>query len=168
MTPTNPGAGARVSPRFGTHIAVAVGVLLLGAALGFGTLQLPVATGYAKIGPRLMPTLVTIGLLALGAVLLKDALTGGFRGIDEEEEAAKPTHWPAFAWISGAMILNGALMVHAGFVIAGALMFVLAARAFGDRRWALNLGVGLLIAAATYAGFNFGLGLNLPRGILPI
>jgi putative tricarboxylic transport membrane protein len=160
MTSTKSGAGG--------HLAVAVGVLVLGAALGLGTLQLPEATGYAKIGPRLMPTLVTAGLFLLGAILLKEALTGGFRGVNEDEEAAQPTHWPAFAWISGAMILNGMLMVHAGFVIAGALMFTLAARGFGDRRWALNLGIGFLIAAATYAGFNFGLGLNLPSGILPI
>jgi putative tricarboxylic transport membrane protein len=66
------------------------------------------------------------------------------------------------------MIINGILMVPAGFVIAGIVMFMMAARGFGSRRWLKNGVIGAILAAMTYAFFNYGLGLNLPAGLLPI
>lgn len=155
------------STRSRGQLVVAAAVLLLGILIGVGTTQLPEASGYAKVGPRLVPTIVSGGLVLLGLLLLKEALFGGFKDFDEAEAAATPTRWPAFAWISGAMIVNGILMVPAGFVIAGIIMFVMAARGFGSVRWGFNVAVGALIAIATYAFFNYGLGLNLPAGLLP-
>ena len=66
------------------------------------------------------------------------------------------------------IIANGILMVPVGFVISGTLLFVLAARGFGSKAWVKNAIIGLIIAVATYAFFNYGLGLGLPRGILPV
>lgn len=156
------------APRHAGQILVAAGVLILGAALAYGTTQLPEATGYAKVGPRLMPTIVSVGLILLGLVLMKDALFGGFRGVDEAEAAANVTDWHAYAWITAGIIANGILMVPVGFVISGTLLFVLAARGFGNKDWVKNAIIGLIIAIVTYAFFNYGLGLGLPRGILPL
>ena len=149
------------------QLAVAAAVLVLGIAMALGTLQLPAASGYARVGPRLVPAIVSGALVLLGLLLLKEAWFAGFKDVDEGAEAATPTHWQAFGWISGAMIVDGILMVPAGFVIAGTVLFVLAARGFGSMRWTQNAVVGALIAALTYAFFNYGLGLNLPRGLLP-
>ncbi len=156
------------APRHTGQILVAAGVLILGAALAYGTTQLPEATGYAKVGPRLMPTIVSVGLILLGVVLMKEALFGGFRGVDEAEAAANSTDWRAYAWITVGIIANGILMVPVGFVISGALLFVLAARGFGNKDWVKNAIIGLIIAIVTYGFFNYGLGLGLPRGILPV
>ena len=161
-------SGAASTQKYVGQILVAVGVLVFGAALAYGTALLPEATGYAKVGPRLMPTIVAGGLILLGLVLLKEALFGGFRGVDEAEAAANPTDWYAIAWISAGIILNGILMVPVGFVISGTLLFVLAARGFGNKAWVKNAIIGLIIAVITYAFFNYGLGLGLPRGILPV
>jgi len=149
------------------QVAVSAAVLVLGVLMALGTRQFPEATGYAGVGPRLVPAIVSGALILLGLLLLKEAWTAGFKDVDEDAEAANPAHWQAFAWISGGMILNGILMVPAGFVIAGSALFVLAARGFGSVRWVQNALVGALIAALTYAFFNYGLGLNLPRGLLP-
>ena len=149
------------------QLAVAAAVFLLGILMALGTMQLPEATGYAKVGPRLMPSIVSGGLIVLGLILLKEAIFGGFKDVDEDAAAANPTYWIAFAWISGAMIVNGFLMVAAGFIIAGTIMFVMAARGFGSARWLQNAIVGAVLAAITYSFFNYGLGLNLPRGLLP-
>ena len=154
--------------RHAGQIMVAAGVLAFGAALAYGTTLLPAATGYAKVGPRLMPTIVSGGLILVGLVLLKEALFGGFRGVDEAEAGANPTDWRAIAWISAAIIANGILMVPVGFVLSGTLLFVLAARGFGNKAWVKNAIIGLIIAVLTYAFFNYGLGLGLPRGILPV
>lgn len=161
-------SGAASARRHVGQILLAAGVLAFGAALAYGTTLLPEATGYAKVGPRLMPTIVSGGLILLGLVLLKEALFGGFRGVDEHDAAAHPTDWRAIAWISAGIILNGILMVPVGFVISGTLLFVLAARGFGNRAWVKNAVIGLVIAVVTYAFFNYGLGLGLPRGILPV
>lgn len=149
------------------QLAVAAAVFLLGILMVLGTMQLPEATGYAKVGPRLMPSIVSGGLIILGLILLKEAIISGFKDVDENAAAANPTLWIAFAWISGAMIVNGFLMVPAGFIIAGTIMFVMAARGFGSARWLQNALVGAVLAAITYSFFNYGLGLNLPRGLLP-
>lgn len=161
-------SGAGNAPRHTGQLLVAAGVLILGVALALGTTQLPEATGYAKVGPRLMPTIVSGGLILLGLVLLKEALFGGFRGVDEAEAAANATDWRAFAWITAGIICNGFLMVPLGFVISGTLLFVLAARGFGNKDWVKNAIIGLIIAIVTYAFFNYGLGLGLPRGVLPV
>ncbi|MEO7132952.1 MAG: tripartite tricarboxylate transporter TctB family protein [Vicinamibacterales bacterium] len=149
------------------QLAVAAAVLVLGVLLAVGTMQLPEATGYAKVGPKLVPTIVSGALMLLGVLLLREAWFGGFHDVDEAAAATNPTEWKAFAWISGAMIVNGLLMVPAGFVIAGIVMFVMAARGFGSTRWVHNAIIGAIIAAITYAFFNYGLGLNLPLGLLP-
>ena len=161
-------SGAASAQKHVGQILVAVGVLAFGTALAYGTTLLPEATGYAKVGPRLMPTIVAGGLILLGLVLLKEALFGGFHGVDEAEAAANPTDWRAIGWISAGIILNGILMVPVGFVISGTLLFVLAARGFGNKAWVKNAIIGLIIAMITYAFFNYGLGLGLPRGILPV
>lgn len=159
---------ASVTGRHPGQLLVAAGVLAFGAALAFGTMQLPEATGYAKVGPRLMPTIVSAGLILLGLVLMKEALFSGFRGVDEAEARVNPTDWRAFAWITAGIVINGILMVPVGFVFSGTLLFVLAAHGFGSKAWVKNAIIGLIIAVLTYAFFNYGLGLGLPRGILPV
>jgi len=150
------------------QIVLSLGVFALGVALAVGTSQFPESTGYAKVGPRLMPTIVAGGLIVLSLMLLKEAFFGGFKGVNEVEASATPTDWRAFIWITAGIILNGMLIVPAGFVIAGTLLFVLSARGFDSRAWLRNAIIGLIISSATYAFFNYGLGLGLPKGILPV
>lgn len=162
-----PTAAAAATSRHTGQIVLALGLLVLGAALAYGTSALPEATGYAKVGPRLMPTIVSGGLIVLALLLLKEAMFSGFRNVDEAEAAVNPTDWKAFAWVTAGIIANGLLMVRLGFVISGTLIFVLSARGFGSRAWLRNALIGLVIAASTYTFFTYGLGLGLPAGILP-
>lgn len=160
-------AKAAVPERHIGQLLLAGGVFVFGVALAFGTSQLPEASGYAKVGPRLMPTIVSGGLILLGLILLKEAIFGGFRDVDEAEAAASETDWRAFGWITAGIISNGILMVPVGFVLSGTLLFVLSARGFGSTALVKNAIIGMVIAAVTYAFFNYGLGLGLPSGILP-
>ncbi|HRE13097.1 MAG TPA: tripartite tricarboxylate transporter TctB family protein [Usitatibacteraceae bacterium] len=142
------------------------GVLVLGALVFGGSFTLPSEGGYAQVGPAVVPRFVGIGLLILGAMLLREALTGGFRGVDEEAERHLPTDWRAFAWVSGGILLYGVLVEPAGFLIASTLLFVMVSRGFLSRRWLLNAALGLAVAAFIFTVFNYGLGLQLPPGIL--
>ncbi len=148
------------------QLAVAAGVVALGAFVVYESFHLPTGGGYAQVGPGVVPRIVGVAMLLIGAALVREALTGGFRGVDEAQERARGMSWPAFAWISGGIFAYGALIERLGFVVASVLLFVPVARGFGSRRWALNVAVGTVLAIAIFAIFNYGLGLTLPLGIL--
>ena len=61
------------------QIAVGVAVLLVAVALAVGAVDIPSNAGYGGVGPNFLPWLVA-GVLALcGAVLVWEALSGGFQ-----------------------------------------------------------------------------------------
>ena len=153
-------------PRPKGQIAVSVGVLALGALVLAGAWELPAGGGYAQVGPGVVPRIVGGVLLLLGAMLLREALTGGYRGVDEEAEVHLPMDWKSFGWVSAGIIVYGLLVERAGFLIASTLLFIAVARGFASRRWLLNAAVGLAIASFIFAVFNYGLGLQLPAGVL--
>ncbi len=149
----------------GGQLALSVGVLAIGAGILWGSFYLPTGGGYAQVGPGVVPRAVGAILLVLGAFLLREAFTGGFRGVDEAAEVHLPMDWFSFAWVSGGIILYGLIVEKAGFLIASTILFVMVARGFNSRRWALNAGVGLALAVFIYSVFNYGLGLQLPPGV---
>lgn len=148
------------------QLAVAAGVVALGAFVLWGSFNLPTGGGYAQVGPGVVPRIVGMGTLALGILLVREALAGGFRRVDEEEERRLGMDWAAFAWISAGIVAYGLAITRLGFILSSIVLFVMVARAFGSRRWALNVGVAALLAAAIFAIFNYGLGLTLPPGVL--
>ena len=148
------------------QVGLAVGVLAIGAAVFGGSFFLPAGGGYAQVGPGVVPRVVGVAILLVGAFLLHEAFTGGFRDVDEEAEAKLPMDWRAFAWVSGGIIAYGLLIESLGFVLASTALFVMVARGFSSRRWMLNAVTGLILAAAVFAMFNYGLGLSLPPGVL--
>ena len=74
--------------------------------------------------------------------------------------------WPAFAWLSGRLIVYGLTIEHIGFVPASVLLFLATAAGFNSKRWVLNAVIALVLASAIFVLFNYGLGLNLPKGFL--
>lgn len=148
------------------QVAVAGGVLAIGALILAGSFYLPTGGGYAQVGPGVVPRVVGVGLVVLGIFLLREAFAGGFNGVDEEAEARLPMDWAAFAWVSAGIIGYGLLVERAGFVVASTLLFVLVARGFNSRRWLLNTVTGLVLAVIVFAIFNYGLGLTLPAGVI--
>jgi putative tricarboxylic transport membrane protein len=152
----------------GGQFAVSVGILVIGMLILAGSFYLPAGAGYAQVGPGVVPKFVGGGLIILAIALIRECLTGGFHGVDEEAEKHLPMDWVNFAWVSAGIIFYGLLVERIGFVFASTLLFVLVSRSFGSRRWGLNIGVGALLAAFVYAIFNYGLGLTLPAGILKL
>ena len=148
------------------QLAFAAGLIALGAGVLVGSYHLPTGGGYAQVGPGMVPRIVGVLMLLLGALLVREAFTGGFRGVDEEAERKLRIDWAAFAWITAGIFAYGVFIERLGFVLASVLLFVAVARAFGSRRWLLNVIVAALLAAVVFAIFNYGLGLTLPPGIL--
>jgi len=143
------------------QLALSAGVLALGAAAAAITAALPAEGGYARIGPAFMPALVAAGLLALGTWLLYEALTGGWRNLPAPEATWRRR---PFLWVSGGLFAHMALIGSAGFVVAGTVLFVCAARGFGSRRAGRDALLGLALVLAVYLFFTQGLGVSLPAG----
>lgn len=152
------------------HIAIAVATLLLGAVIAWGATGITSEAGYAGVGPNFLPWVVAVVLLLLGAWLLYEALSGGFRQMDAASGAAQGD-WVALAWVAAGVILNAALITRIGFILACTLCFVLAVRGLrgsegkppGSAAQTLrDAALGALIAAPTFWVFTKVLGINLP------
>ncbi|HET6263782.1 MAG TPA: tripartite tricarboxylate transporter TctB family protein [Usitatibacter sp.] len=148
------------------QVAVAAGITAIGVLVFAGSFYLPTGGGYAQVGPGVVPRVVGAIVMLLGAVLLAEALRGGFPGVDEEAEAKLPMDWAAFAWVSGGILAYGVLIEWLGFVFSSTILFVMVARGFSSKRYALNVVTGLVLASLVFAMFNYGLGLTLPPGVL--
>lgn len=152
------------------EVALAAGVLAIGALLAAGALSIPSTAGYGGVGPNFLPWLVAVALLVCGALLLWQALQGGFRE-REEPSGAERGDWVAFAWVSAGVLVTAALVTRVGFVLACGLCFALAVRglrgaegrpAGGPAQTAVDLGTGLAIALPVYWLFTKLLAINLP------
>jgi putative tricarboxylic transport membrane protein len=144
------------------QVLVSAAVLVLGAAFAAGTWLLPDSPGYAKVSARLFPGLIASGLLITGALLLLEALRGGFRNL--EQEVRERLAWRAFGWVSAGIVAHMALVGGIGFILASALLYTATARAFGSARPLRDAIVGILLAALVYVLFTRALTLTLPWG----
>jgi putative tricarboxylic transport membrane protein len=155
--------------RSGVELALSLGVLALGIGAAAIAFALPEAGGYARIGPNFMPKVVAGGLVVLGAWLIAEVFTGGWRDAVPDEAAARGEHafsGAAFAWVSAGLIVQMALIHSAGFVLAATALFACVARGFGSKRVVRDLAVGALLGIGVYLFFVKLLNVGLPAGWL--
>ena len=152
------------------QLAIGVGALLVGVGIDLGAIGISSEAGYSGVGPNFLPWVVGSMLVLCGILLTREALTGGFRNMDEPSGAATG-HWAGFAWVSAGVLLNAALITRIGFILSCVLCFVLAARGFKSAEGRLDLSprailvdaaIGFAIAAPVYWMFSQLLGINLP------
>jgi putative tricarboxylic transport membrane protein len=139
-------------------------VFTLGVGSALVTASLPTEGGHSGIGPNFTPALVSIGLIVVGAWLLYEAWTGGWRRAPAHAERFQR---PPFLWVSAGLFAHMALIGSAGFVVAGTALFVLVARGFGSRRLARDLVTGAVLSVAIYLFFTQVLNVGLPAGWMP-
>lgn len=148
---------------------VGAGVMLLGAALAWGALDISSVAGYGGVGPNFLPWLVALSLVACGALLLRQAVRQGFSAMPEPD-AADRTWWPGLWWVSAGLLSNAALISSAGFVLSCGLCYVLACQGLrraegqapGARAWLVDAVSGLALSAPVFWMFTGFLGIQLP------
>ncbi len=152
------------------QLLIGAGSLVGGLALAVGATQISSDAGYAGVGPNFLPWVVAVGLIICGALMVREALSGGFRNMEEPTGAASG-HWAGFLWVSAALLLNAALITTIGFIASCTLCFVLAVRGYKSAEGRLDLSVraflvdaaiGFAIAAPVYWMFTKLLAINLP------
>jgi putative tricarboxylic transport membrane protein len=142
---------------------------LTGIALAVGALRIPGEAGYGGVGPNFLPWVVAIVLTGCGALIVREALSGGFRDRDAPAGAER-AGWPGLVWVSAGLLGNAALITTIGFILSCTLCYLLAVQglrraqgqAAGTRTLVIDVLSGLAIAAPVYWIFGKFLAINLP------
>lgn len=143
----------------GAAFIIAAGLAGLAALLLVDAAGLKQDGGYAGVGPGDVPRIIAYGLLVLAVLTVVAGLKGDL--------PKPPRQAPApVLWILGGLGLQLALLHVVGFVISGALLFGMTARAFGQQPLWKAVAVGLVLALVIYGVFDQLLQLNLPAGPL--
>src|SRR5690606_3464713 len=137
-------------------------VILMGAVCLYASTELAATAQYAAIGPGMFVTLVGLGLVVLGILLLVQIARGEVFEPEEAENAAvgQPMDKRAFFTALIAVILPALAIRGLGLPATAMLSFMLVARAFGSRRLVSDLIVGFVIGALCWLLFGW-LGLQL-------
>jgi putative tricarboxylic transport membrane protein len=167
-----PGSESPLSARL-AELALALGVVLLGAVMIWQTTDIRVTPINSRIGPRVIPYVVGAGMTITGIWLAIDILRGRVAapagGEDAEDvDPTLPTDWRTVGILSASLIAYLFLIERGGFVIASTVLFFGAAFGMGSRRYLRDLVIGFALALAAYLLFTEGLSLRLPEGILPL
>ena len=141
--------------------AVGISVLLLAGLVAWQTTVIPENAIYAKVGPKVFPWISAAMLAAMGALLTIQGLRGGW-----DHEDGGEMDWPSLGWLMAGLILNVALIANAGFIIAGTLLFICTARAFGSLKPLRDGAIGFVIAVISYVGFDRILGYKIGTGLI--
>ncbi len=159
----------------GPQTLIGVGLLAVAGVIMAGAADFPSATGYSGVGSNFLPWVVGGVLLVSGVLVIWQARTGGYRDM-EEPTGSDHGYWPGFGWMSAGLLANAALITTIGFVLSCSLCFALAVRGLrhADRhagvpaargefgQTALDLLIGIAIAAPVYWMFTKLLAINLP------
>lgn len=147
-------------------------VILIAALMAWGASSIAEDSGYGGVGPNFLPWVCATVLGLCGVLLIREAVTGGFRDAGDPGGHAQP-RWMPFIWVTAGLLSNALLIEHLGFTLGCTLCYLLAVqglrRAAGQALAASPVGllkdafIGLLIAAPVFWLFTAALGLNLPR-----
>lgn len=135
-------------------LAVVVG--LLGIVWVYQAVKVPLFATYAELGPGFVPAAVGAGLVFL-AILLGWQISRGIKFDPQEVEDIDPLAGPSYGPFFLVLAATAApllTIVRLGFPITAAITFVLTARAFGSRRYLLNVVLGLGLGAICWWGFT--------------
>lgn len=141
-------------------LVIGLGLIAIAGVIAGDAMHMRVPPIHAKVGPRVFPFLVSMGLAVAGAVIAWQAWTRRF--ITEEQD----TDWGAVAIIAAGLVVHMNVLKPLGFVPAAAILFMSVSFAFGSRRYLRDLIVALVLAVVTDLCFTRLLGLQLPSGIL--
>ncbi len=125
--------------------------------------------GWAVSGPRFVPLIVAIGLIALSLAFLARTFVRPDVELAErsaEEDAA--THWATPAALLGGMIAYALVMEPVGYPLSTLLFFVPVARLLGSRSLVRDVVIGLVLGFGLFTAFTQFLGVSLPAGLTPI
>ena len=141
-------------------ILIGLGLLIFAGVIGFDAATMRVPQVHAKVGPRIFPIIISVGLAIAAVLTLLKARAGDF------PEAEGETDWTAVGMIAAGLVIHMNILKPLGFIPAGVVLFMSVVLGFGSRSYLRDLGVAIAMVTTAYLGFTRYLGLQLPAGIL--
>lgn len=151
------------------ELLVALAVMALGVVILIQTQDIRVTRATARVDPRVIPTIVGWGLVAIGLWYAFELLRGQHArpsADSEDVDISLPPDWATIAGIGAGLVAYMLLIERAGFILASATLFSITAFSMGSRRILRDIAIGIVIAVAAYVAFSEGLGVRLPQGVL--
>jgi putative tricarboxylic transport membrane protein len=141
-------------------------LLALGVAALVATTRIPSAReGWAVSGPRFVPLVASVLLIALSiAFLVRTVVRPDLELARFAAAEAALTHWPTPALVMAALLGYLALLMPLGYALATALFFTVTARVLGSTRTGRDAVVGVVLGAVVCYAFTRWLGVRLPVG----
>lgn len=152
------------------------GPRLAGAALLAGSVAvlaavtaIPGRGGYEASGPRFVPLIVAIALIALSVLFLARTFVRPDTELAERSAAEDDaTHWGTPALLVVALVVYVVVLEDLGYPVATVIFFVGVARLLGSRSLVRDILIGLLLGFGLFTAFTQYLGVSLPAGLTPI
>lgn len=141
-------------------VLIGLGLLVFAGVIGFDAATMRVPQVHAKVGPRIFPIIVSVGLAIAGLLILLKSRAGDF------PEAEGETDWTAVGIIAAGLVIHMNILKPLGFIPAGVVLFMSVAVGFGSRSYIRDFAIAVAMVTVAYLGFTQFLGLQLPPGIL--
>ncbi len=140
-------------------LAIALILLVLAGVVWWDMTKLQILSPY-DLGPKVMPIVVSVGLVLLAIGNAIGALRGDLPARDSLD-------WkPIILILGGLACLIALIAFGGGFMIGTAILFATTSAAFGRRAFLKDLLIGAVIAFFIYLLFAKLLTLSLPAGPL--
>lgn len=146
-------------------------IALLGLFLIYGIGEMEVAEDGEIFGPKAFPWIAAVACFIVAALLTVQIVRAPEvpeAMVAEDGSIREGTHsnWPATLGCLGSFIGFALILETVGWIIAAALVFWGITIALGNRRYVLNLLIGLAMSSIMQLIFSGLLGLNLPSGVM--
>lgn len=144
-----------------------VAIIGLGLLALVGATQVGTGAGYVAVPPSVMPVVVGIGLVALGALLLLRATVRPDLDLARHVAAeAALTDWKTTFLTLAALVAYALTLGPLGYVLATTWFIPIVGRILGSRRPGRDVVVGVVLGIVVYVAFTQFLGVRLPAGLL--
>ncbi|MFT4088784.1 MAG: tripartite tricarboxylate transporter TctB family protein [Gordonia sp. (in: high G+C Gram-positive bacteria)] len=144
-------------------LLIALGVFLL-----IGNADMEVSGDAEMFGPKAFPLITAILCFVTAAGLIYSILRNPeIPDAVDDEGNPLPTvsNWRNTAIVLGSFVLFAIILLPAGWIVAGALVFWGITVGLGSTRYVANLLVGLALSSIVQLVFGGLLGISLPAGI---
>ncbi|PJJ65581.1 tripartite tricarboxylate transporter TctB family protein [Compostimonas suwonensis] len=151
-------------------VIVAIFLLVISVGIGITSIQLAARREFQPDSSGTFPLIVGGGLLLFSILFLFETLKPRDDGYLEAHMASEKssTRMRVVVWVVLVLLGYAAIVALVGYTIATAALFIVVSRLLNEKRWWLNITVGVLLAAAIYFGFTLLLGVKLPAGFLGV
>ena len=152
------------------------GPRLAGLALLAGSVAVLIAVtaipgrgGYEASGPRFVPLIVAIAMIALSVLFVARTFVRPDTDLAERSAAEDDaTHWATPALLVVALVVYVVVLEPVGYPVATLIFFVVVAWLLGSRSLVRDTLIGLLLGFGLFTAFTQYLGVSLPAGLTPI